>query len=101
MALEARALLLATLQERLKRPIAVILPGDAAIGELEAALRLFHLDPDRVAIYPNPSLSPYQEIEPSLAVAGRDPHHRSSRASRCGSAVHSGARAVPADPFAQ
>lgn len=68
LSLEARALLLAALQERLRRPLAVVLPGDASVAEFEAALKLFHSDPTRVATYPNPSLSPYQEVASSLAV---------------------------------
>ena len=66
--LEARALLLAALHAKVRRPVAVILPGDASLAEFESALKLFHSDPERVAIYPNPSLSPYQEVAPSLAV---------------------------------
>jgi len=68
MSLEARALLLATLQQHLRRPLAIILPGDASVSEFEAAVKLFHPDPARVATYPNPSLSPYQEVAHSLAV---------------------------------
>jgi len=66
--LEARALLLAALQLMTKRRLAIVVPGDAALGDLESALRLFHSDPGCVAIYPNPSLSPYHELAPTLAV---------------------------------
>jgi transcription-repair coupling factor (superfamily II helicase) len=65
---EARALILATLQETLGRRIAVVVPGDAALDDFEAALRLFHRDPQCVSVYPSPSLSPYQNISPSLGV---------------------------------
>jgi transcription-repair coupling factor (superfamily II helicase) len=65
---EARALLLATLQETMRRRIAVIMPGDAATDDFEAALRLFHKDPECVSVYPSPSLSPYQDLGPSLGV---------------------------------
>src|SRR5688572_18255561 len=64
--LEARALLLTVLREQLDRPVAAVLPGDASLEEFESALKLFHPDPERIAIYPNPSLSPYQEVAPSL-----------------------------------
>ena len=67
-AIEARALLIAALQERLQRRVAVIVPGDAAIDDFETALRLFHRDSLRVSAYPSPSLSPYQELSPSLGV---------------------------------
>src|SRR5207249_9973096 len=65
---EARALVLATLQEAQGRRIAIIVPGDAAIDDFESALRLFHRDPRCVSAYPSPSLSPYQELSPSLGV---------------------------------
>jgi transcription-repair coupling factor (superfamily II helicase) len=65
---EARALLLAALQEKTRRRIAVIMPGEAATDDFESALRLFHHDPHRVSIYPSPSLSPYQDVGPSLGV---------------------------------
>src|SRR5204863_7871918 len=68
MAAEARALTIATLQESLEQRIAVIVPGDAAIDDFESALRLFHREPDCVSAYPSPSLSPYQELAPSLGV---------------------------------
>ncbi|MBK5258921.1 MAG: transcription-repair coupling factor, partial [Thermoanaerobaculia bacterium] len=67
-AVEARALLIATLQEATRRRIAVIMPGEAATSDFETALRLFHRDPASVSIYPSPSLSPYQDIGPSLGV---------------------------------
>src|SRR6266498_1017746 len=65
---EARALLLATLQDSLRRRLAIIVPGDASIDDFEAALRLFHRDPRCVSAYPSPSLSPYQDVAPSLGV---------------------------------
>ncbi len=68
LAVEARALVLATLQESGGRPMAVVVPGDAAIDDFETALRLFHRDPSRVAAYPSPSLSPYQELSPAPGV---------------------------------
>jgi transcription-repair coupling factor (superfamily II helicase) len=67
-AVEARALMLATLQEAAKRRIAIVVPGDAAIDDFEASLRLFHSDPRCVSAYPSPSLSPYQDLSPSLGV---------------------------------
>jgi len=66
---EARALVLAALHERSKRRIAIVTPGDAAIGDFEHALRLFHRDEHCVSVYPSPSLSPYQEVSPALGVA--------------------------------
>jgi transcription-repair coupling factor (superfamily II helicase) len=68
LAVEARALVLATLQDQSRKRVAIIVPGDAALDDFEAALRLFHRDPRCVSIYPSPSLSPYQEISPSLGV---------------------------------
>jgi transcription-repair coupling factor (superfamily II helicase) len=68
LAVEARAFLVATLQEAVRRPIAIIIPGEAAIDDFEAALRLFHRDPQCVSAYPSPSLSPYQDLSPSLGV---------------------------------
>jgi transcription-repair coupling factor (superfamily II helicase) len=65
---EARALLIAALQDEHRRPVAVITPGDAASSDFEAALRLFHRDPQCVSVYPAPSLSPYQDVAPSLGV---------------------------------
>src|SRR2546423_2524408 len=64
----ARALGLAALQENLQRRLAIIVPGDASIDDFESALRLFHSDPRCVASYPSPSLSPYQDVAPSLGV---------------------------------
>ena len=66
---EARALVLATLQETTGSKVAVVTPGDASVDDFEAALRLFARDPRCVSLYPSPSLSPYQEIAPSLGVA--------------------------------
>ena len=65
---EARALLVAALQDHHRRPVAVITPGDAAVADFETALRLFHREPDCVSVYPAPSLSPYQDVAPSLGV---------------------------------
>src|SRR5207248_9132355 len=65
---EARALILAALHERRRRRLAIIVPGDAAIDDFEAALRLFHSDPRCVSTYPSPSLSPYQDVGPALGV---------------------------------
>ena len=71
---EARALLLATMQETTRRRLAIIVPGDAAIDDFEAALRLFHREPARVSTYPSPSLSPYQEVSASLGVVRNEIH---------------------------
>ncbi|MEA2165541.1 MAG: hypothetical protein QOK37_3668 [Thermoanaerobaculia bacterium] len=68
-AVEARALLLATLQDTTSQRLAIVVPGDAAIDDFESALRLFHRDPHCVSSYPSPSLSPYQDLSPSLGVA--------------------------------
>jgi transcription-repair coupling factor (superfamily II helicase) len=65
---EARALVLAALQDKQHRRLAIITPGDAAVGDFENALRLFHRDPQCVSVYPAPSLSPYQDVAPSLGV---------------------------------
>ena len=65
---EARSLVLAALQEKLQRRLAIIVPGDASIDDFESALRLFHSDPRCVTSYPSPSLSPYQDVAPSLGV---------------------------------
>jgi transcription-repair coupling factor (superfamily II helicase) len=65
---EARALILATLQERANQKLAIVVPGDAAIDDFEAALRLFHRDPRCVSTFPSPSLSPYQDVGPALGV---------------------------------
>ena len=71
---EARALVLAALQETQDRPLAIIVPGDAAIDDFEAALRLFHRQPECVSAYPSPSLSPYQDLSPSLGVVRNEIH---------------------------
>src|ERR1041385_2568571 len=71
---EARALVLATLQEAQQRRLAIIVPGDAAIDDFEAALRLFGRDPECVSAYPSPSLSPYQDLSPSLGVVRNEIH---------------------------
>jgi len=68
LAVEARALTIATLQQSVKKRIAVIVPGDAAIDDFESALRLFHRESRCVSAYPSPSLSPYQDLSPSLGV---------------------------------
>jgi len=67
-AVEARALCLATLQDATKKRIAIVVPGDAAIDDFEASLRLFHHEARCVSAYPSPSLSPYQDLAPSLGV---------------------------------
>ena len=67
--IEARALLLASMQEATHRRLAIITPGDAGLADLETALRLFVGDSSCVAVYPAPSLSPYQDVAPSLGVA--------------------------------
>src|SRR3954449_8308257 len=67
-AVEARALCLAALQDVTKKRIAVVVPGDAAIDDFEASLRLFHREMRCVSGYPSPSLSPYQDLSPSLGV---------------------------------
>ena len=67
-AVEARALILATLQKEVHRKLAIITAGDAATDDFEAALRLFHRDPRCVSTYPSPTLSPYQDVSPSLGI---------------------------------
>src|SRR3954467_11782580 len=67
-AVEARALCLATLPDVTKKRIAVVVPGDAAIDDFEASLKLFHREARCVSGYPSPSLSPYQDLSPSLGV---------------------------------
>ncbi|MEK6372572.1 MAG: transcription-repair coupling factor [Acidobacteriota bacterium] len=71
---EARALVLATLQETQQQRVAIVVPGDAAIDDFETALRLFHRDPECVSTYPSPSLSPYQDLTPSLGVVRSEIH---------------------------
>jgi transcription-repair coupling factor (superfamily II helicase) len=65
---EARALVLATVQETTRRRLAIVVPGDASIDDFTAALQLFHRDPQCVLTYPSPALSPYQDVSPSLGV---------------------------------
>src|SRR5580765_4110863 len=65
---EARALVLATLQDTTRRRLAIVVPGDASIDDFTAALQLFHRDPQCVLAYPSPALSPYQDVSPSLGV---------------------------------
>jgi transcription-repair coupling factor (superfamily II helicase) len=65
---EARALLIATLQDKDRRRVAIITPGDAGVTDFVTALRLFHHEPQCVSVYPAPSLSPYQDVAPSLGV---------------------------------
>jgi transcription-repair coupling factor (superfamily II helicase) len=65
---EARALLVATLQDHHRRRVAIITAGDSAVADFENALRLFHRDPRCVSVYPAPSLSAYQDVAPSLGV---------------------------------
>ena len=65
---EARALLIATMQEQRRRRVAVITPGTAAGDDFEAALRLFHRAPRCVSAYPAPALTAYQDVGRSLGV---------------------------------
>jgi transcription-repair coupling factor (superfamily II helicase) len=65
---EARALLIAALQDTHRRRVAIITPGDAGLTDFVIALRLFHHEPNCVSVYPAPSLSPYQDVAPSLGV---------------------------------
>jgi len=65
---EARALLIAALQDQHRRRVAIVTPGDAAVDDFENALRLFHREPQCVSVYPSPSLSSYQDVAPSLGV---------------------------------
>lgn len=65
---EARALVIATLQERRRRRVAIITPGASAGDDFEAALRLFHPTPQCVSVYPAPALTAYQDVAPSLGV---------------------------------
>jgi len=71
---EARALIIAALQDHHRRRIAVVTPGDAAVDDFESALRLFHREPQCVSVYPSPSLSPYQDVAPSLGVVREEIH---------------------------
>jgi transcription-repair coupling factor (superfamily II helicase) len=66
---EARALILTALKATTGTRLAVIVPGDATLADFESALRLFHAQPRCVSTYPSPSLSPYQDVGPSLGVA--------------------------------
>ncbi|MBW3564103.1 MAG: transcription-repair coupling factor [Acidobacteria bacterium] len=66
--LEARGFFAATLQRRLGSRVVLLSGGDASGEALTSATRLFHPRPDRVAVYPTPSLSPYQNVSPSLSV---------------------------------
>jgi transcription-repair coupling factor (superfamily II helicase) len=65
---EARALVLATLQDVTRQHLAVVVPGDASLDDFSGALSLFHRDPHCVSVYPSPSLTPYQDVSPSLGV---------------------------------
>ena len=71
---EARALLLAALQEKTQRRLAIVIPSESATADFETALRLFHKDPQCVSVYPSPSLSPYQDVGPSLGVVREEIH---------------------------
>ena len=71
---EARALILAAMQETTRNRIAIVVPGDAAIDDFESALRLFHREPPCVSAYPSPSLSPYQELSASLGIVREEVH---------------------------
>jgi len=66
--LEARALVVASLQETLQRRFAIVVPGEIDLADFETALKLFHPRPHEVAAFPAPSLSPYQGVAPSLSV---------------------------------
>src|SRR5258707_3107194 len=61
---EARALILASLQDATRKRLAIVVPGDASIDDFTAALQLFHRDPQCVLAYPSPALSPYQDVRP-------------------------------------
>ncbi|HEY0159942.1 MAG TPA: transcription-repair coupling factor [Thermoanaerobaculia bacterium] len=65
---EARALVLAAMQERRRRRVAIITPGSSAGDDFESALRLFHPTPQCVSVYPAPALTAYQDVAPSLGV---------------------------------
>ncbi|HEX8618119.1 MAG TPA: transcription-repair coupling factor [Thermoanaerobaculia bacterium] len=65
---EARALLIAAMQDQRRRRAAVITPGTSAGDDFEAALRLFHRTPQCVSVYPAPALTAYQDVAPSLGV---------------------------------
>ncbi|MGZ4810476.1 MAG: transcription-repair coupling factor, partial [Thermoanaerobaculia bacterium] len=54
--------------------VAIVVPGDAAVEDFLAALRLFHRDPRRVSTYPSPSLSPYQDVGAALGVTREEIH---------------------------
>jgi len=69
LSLEARAAVLCSAQETADRPFVVVVPGDIDVSQLHRSLELFHPDPSCVASFPAPSLSPYQDVAPSLAVA--------------------------------
>jgi transcription-repair coupling factor (superfamily II helicase) len=66
--MEARALLIAAIQDRRRRRVAVITPGTSAGDDFETALRLFHRTPECVSVYPAPALTAYQDVAPSLGV---------------------------------
>ncbi|HEX8254306.1 MAG TPA: transcription-repair coupling factor [Thermoanaerobaculia bacterium] len=65
---EARALVIAAMQDHRKRRVAIITPGTANISDFETALRLFHRTPQCVSVYPAPALTAYQDVAPSLGV---------------------------------
>jgi len=72
LSLEARALLIAGLQSRWSRRIALIVPSDSGLDDFAAALRLFSHRPGGIAVYPGPALSPYQEVPTPIAVVRDD-----------------------------
>ena len=74
LSVETRALLLTALQETTSRRLAIVVPAEAATSDFETALRLFHRDPSGVSVYPSPSLSPYQDLAPSLGVVREEIH---------------------------
>ncbi|HYO75849.1 MAG TPA: transcription-repair coupling factor [Thermoanaerobaculia bacterium] len=65
---EARALVIAAMQDHRKRRVAIITPGTANISDFDTALRLFHRTPQCVSVYPAPALTAYQDVAPSLGV---------------------------------
>jgi transcription-repair coupling factor (superfamily II helicase) len=65
---EARALVVAAMQDQRERRVAIITPGATAGDDFETALRLFHRTPQCVSVYPAPSLTAYQDVAPSLGV---------------------------------
>lgn len=69
MSLEARGATLAAITHAHDRKLLIVVPNDAVLRDLHSVIALFHEDPECVATYPSPSLSPYQSVDTSLAVA--------------------------------